>query len=167
MAQSHTRSYLGTFAALLILLVLTVAAALLEAGRGAAPIALTIATAKAVVIALYFMHLRDETPLVRVFAVAGFLWLGLLLLLMFSDYITRTEVIPARAQAGPGGSLLVEYCWTPLPFSGDSARWVQDCPVRPRPRVDGRKSHFVSARPTYELAAQRPTALPGWPPAAI
>lgn len=95
MKQSHTRVYLFTFAALLCLLVLTIAAAMLEPGPWSGLVAVSIATAKAVLIVLFFMHVREETALVRIFAFAGFLWLGLLMLLMLSDYLTRVDVIPA------------------------------------------------------------------------
>jgi cytochrome c oxidase subunit 4 len=42
-----------------------------------------------VLVLLYFMHVADRTPLVWVFAFGGFLWLGILLVLTFSDYVTR------------------------------------------------------------------------------
>jgi cytochrome c oxidase subunit 4 len=52
-------------------------------------VALAIAGSKAVLIMLYFMHLRYSNRLTSVFAVAGFLWLAILIALCLSDYLTR------------------------------------------------------------------------------
>ena len=52
-------------------------------------VAITIATTKAVLIVLYFMHVRYNAPLLRVIAVAGFVWFIILLTLTLSDYTTR------------------------------------------------------------------------------
>jgi cytochrome c oxidase subunit 4 len=54
-------------------------------------IAITIAVAKAILIMLYFMHLRYSTRLMRLVAFAACLWLGILVGLTFSDYQARTE----------------------------------------------------------------------------
>lgn len=93
--MSHpTRSlYFVIFAALLGLLFLTVGVAYLHLGAWAVVAAMTIAISKAVLIILYFMHVRYEVPLVRVFAAAGFAWVGLMLLFLFADYTTRSDVI--------------------------------------------------------------------------
>jgi cytochrome c oxidase subunit 4 len=48
-----------------------------------------VATAKATLVILYFMHVRYAPALVWVFAAAGFVWLFLLLLFTLSDFITR------------------------------------------------------------------------------
>ena len=40
-------------------------------------------------IILYFMHVRYNSRLAWVFASAGFIWLGILLVLVMSDYISR------------------------------------------------------------------------------
>jgi cytochrome c oxidase subunit 4 len=49
-----------------------------------------IAGAKALVIALGFMHLSRSGPVVILYATAGVFWLGILFLLTFADYLTRT-----------------------------------------------------------------------------
>jgi cytochrome c oxidase subunit 4 len=95
MSHSATSIYGMTFLALLALLGLTVAAAMSDWGRWSPLVAMTIASAKTLLIVLFFMHLRDEVGLVRVFAAAGFLWLGLLLLFLACDYTTRADVAPA------------------------------------------------------------------------
>jgi cytochrome c oxidase subunit IV len=77
------------FALLMLLLVLTVWAAFHDLGAFNTPIALLIATTKTVLIMLYFMHIRFSNRLVWIFAGAAFLWLGILMALSLSDYLTR------------------------------------------------------------------------------
>ena len=89
------RTYSLVFAALLAMLALTVAVAFVPLGGWSPVAAMTIAVAKAVLILLYFMHLRHAEGLVRVFAVSGLVWLLLLFALLLSDYLTRSEVIRA------------------------------------------------------------------------
>jgi cytochrome c oxidase subunit 4 len=84
-----TRVYLIVYALLMVLLVLTLASAEMDLGRWNIVMAMTIAVAKAVIIVLYFMHLRYSGRMVSVFAAAGFVWLAILLSLMMSDYVTR------------------------------------------------------------------------------
>ena len=82
-------TYLKVFAALFVLLVLTVLVAQLHLGILNTPIAMLIALVKATLIVLVFMHVRYAPPLVRVFAVGGFLWLTIMFVLTFSDVLTR------------------------------------------------------------------------------
>jgi cytochrome c oxidase subunit 4 len=53
------------------------------------PIALIIATIKAVLVILFFMHVKYSTRLTWVVVIGSFLWLGVLFVLTFSDYLTR------------------------------------------------------------------------------
>jgi cytochrome c oxidase subunit IV len=93
MSHQHilpVRTYLLVFGALLFLLLLTVAAAYwIDVGPGNFAIALLIAATKAVLIMLYFMHVRFSNKLTWVFAGASFFWLGILLIVTMSDYATR------------------------------------------------------------------------------
>lgn len=57
-------------------------------------IALTIATIKATLVVLYFMHLRYSARLVWIIFASALFWLGLLFALTFSDYWTRTWLTP-------------------------------------------------------------------------
>jgi cytochrome c oxidase subunit 4 len=75
-----------------VLLVLTVAAAQFDLEGWNVPVALAVAVAKATLIVLYFMHVRYGSPLVRLFAAAGFLWLLLMLAFLASDVLTRSQV---------------------------------------------------------------------------
>ncbi|MBM3493369.1 MAG: hypothetical protein FJX72_03450, partial [Armatimonadetes bacterium] len=68
--------YLRSFAALVGLLALTLAAARLPLGAGPnSAVAFTIALAKAVIVVLYFMQVRYATRLTWVWAGIGFFWL--------------------------------------------------------------------------------------------
>ena len=93
-AMPGLRTYLIIYAALMVLLSLTVAAAFLPwHGRGhlAVTIALLIALAKGLLILLYFMHVKFSAKMVYAFAGAGFLWLGIMFTLTLSDYVTRNH----------------------------------------------------------------------------
>lgn len=81
--------YFATGAALLILLVLTVAAALVPLGGYNHAASMLIAVLKAALVVVFFMHLRWSSPIMRLFACAGLVWLAILMALTLSDYLTR------------------------------------------------------------------------------
>ena len=83
------RTYWIIFAILMVLLVVTVGAAYVEFGILSLAVALTIAVVKAVLIILYFMHVRYSSRLVWLFAGAGFFWLVIMIGITFADYLTR------------------------------------------------------------------------------
>ena len=92
-----TRTYLVVAAALLVLLAGTVGVSYLPLGAFGLVVALAIAGAKAALVALFFMHLRLSTPLTRLFAGAGLVWLALLMGLTMTDYLTRERAdVPFR-----------------------------------------------------------------------
>src|SRR5216684_1788786 len=82
-------TYFLVFFALAIGTILTVAASRFDLGMWNTPIALVIATIKAVLVILFFMHVIHSTRLTWVVIVASFLWLGVLFVLTFADYLTR------------------------------------------------------------------------------
>ncbi len=91
------RDYLLIFAVLTALLVATIGVSFLPLGRLSLPVALAIAGCKAVLIALYFMHLRSSNRLTWVFSGAALLWFGILMTLTLNDYLTRTWLdIPGK-----------------------------------------------------------------------
>jgi cytochrome c oxidase subunit 4 len=53
--------------------------------------AITIAVVKALLVVLFFMHVKYSSNLTRVYVLAGFLWLALLIGLTLTDYLTRTN----------------------------------------------------------------------------
>ena len=86
------RTYLGVFGALLLLTGLTTAVSFVHFGAFNDVIALAIAGTKAALVIALFMHVKDSSPLVRLFAVAGFAWLVLFFVLILSDYQARVPV---------------------------------------------------------------------------
>jgi cytochrome c oxidase subunit 4 len=81
--------YYRVFAALLALTAITVGVAFLDLGPLNTIIALGIAAGKALLVILFFMHVRYSTPLVWIYVAAGVIWLAYLLLFTLTDYTTR------------------------------------------------------------------------------
>jgi cytochrome c oxidase subunit IV len=83
--------YYKIYAALMALLILTVGAAYLHTGLWALPIALTIAVIKAVLVIVYFMHMRFTGKLMWVWLCVGVIWLCMLLFGILTDVIMRVS----------------------------------------------------------------------------
>ncbi len=81
--------YFAVFGTLMVLTGVTVWVAFHNLGPYNAVVALAIACTKAVLVILYFMHARYSGKLTWVVIVAGFFWLGILLVLTMTDYVTR------------------------------------------------------------------------------
>ena len=91
------RLYLTIVGCLFVLTAITVLAGFVELGALNTPVALGIAIIKATLVVLFFMHVRYNTPLMWVFAAAGFFMLLLLLALMMQDYMSRDwEELPVE-----------------------------------------------------------------------
>jgi cytochrome c oxidase subunit IV len=84
------RAYWVIFATLLLMTLVTVDVAFFNVGMMNLPIALAVATTKATLVILYFMHVRYAPPLTAAFAGAGFVWLAILLGFTLSDILTRS-----------------------------------------------------------------------------
>jgi cytochrome c oxidase subunit 4 len=82
--------YFAVFVALLVGTGLTVFAATLDLGAFNAPVALFIATVKATLVALFFMHVYHASEKLTKLVVIGAIFFLLLLLgLTMTDYATR------------------------------------------------------------------------------
>jgi cytochrome c oxidase subunit 4 len=81
--------YLFIFAALLVMTGITYWVSLIDLGPLNVIVALTIAVIKAVLVVLYFMHVRYSSRLTWVVVVSGFFWLAIMIALTMSDYLTR------------------------------------------------------------------------------
>ena len=81
--------YLAVFGALAAGTLLTWYASTVELGMWNTPIALLIACFKAILVILFFMHVIHSTRLTWVTIIGAFLWLGVLFVLTFADYLTR------------------------------------------------------------------------------
>jgi cytochrome c oxidase subunit 4 len=91
------RTYTLVFLALIALTVITTAVAFVDLGFFSVVAALVIAVTKALLVALFFMHVRQSTKLTRLVVLGGLLWLGILLMLTMTDFLTRTWMgVPGR-----------------------------------------------------------------------
>ena len=82
-------TYIKVFAALMVGLIVTVIAAFIDLGPFNMPVAMLIATIKAILVILYFMHVKFASQLTKVFVAASFLWLAILFIMTFGDYYSR------------------------------------------------------------------------------
>ena len=104
-------AYGKVFVALLVLLIVTVLATLLPTSEPwSFLIALFIAVIKAVLVILFFMHVKDASRVTWLFCGCSFLWLAIMLTLTFGDYMTRVKVHGATAasqsELSPAGQVL-------------------------------------------------------------
>ncbi len=83
-------TYLLIFVVLLVLTATTCWVSFLELGRLNAIAALCIAVTKALLVALYFMHVRYSQRLTQIVVAGAVFWLGIMIVLTMSDYLTRT-----------------------------------------------------------------------------
>jgi cytochrome c oxidase subunit 4 len=81
--------YYGIFAILMLLTGVTVAVAYVDLGRLNAVAALAIACFKAMMVVLYFMHVKYSTRLIKLTVIAGLYWLVIMFGLTLGDYLTR------------------------------------------------------------------------------
>ena len=81
--------YAGIGATLLLFTGITYYAATVNLGPLNVVVALTIATFKATLVVLYFMHARYSPRRTQLIIVSGVFWLFLLLGMTLSDYVTR------------------------------------------------------------------------------
>jgi len=85
-----TKLYYGIWIALMVLTVVTARIAFIDLGPFNTVVALVIATCKALLVVLFFMHVKYASEkLVKMVIVASIFWLLLLLLLSLADYGTR------------------------------------------------------------------------------
>ena len=82
-------TYYAIFVLLMACTAVTVGVAFIDLGPLNTAVALTIATFKATVVVLYFMHAKYSTRLTWAVIVGSVFWLGILLVLLMSDYLTR------------------------------------------------------------------------------
>jgi cytochrome c oxidase subunit IV len=81
--------YVGVFLALMVLTGVTVFASTVDLGRWNTPVALLIAITKAVLVVLFFMHVKYSSRLVSLAVGAAVLWLLLLIAGLIADYVSR------------------------------------------------------------------------------
>ncbi len=96
---------IAVWAALNALLLLTWGLAYVPMGALNAWASMGIAALKALLVAVFFMHLNKGGALLRLASIAGLAWLAILFALTFADYRTRDwnpdRDGPVRQEAGP------------------------------------------------------------------
>jgi cytochrome c oxidase subunit 4 len=83
------QTYYTIYAILMVCTYITWQVASFDLGSFNVVAALGIAAFKAVLVLLFFMHVRDSSRLVWAVIAGGVFWLGILLVLTMSDYLTR------------------------------------------------------------------------------
>ena len=86
---ASVKSYVGIFLTLMVLTAVTVAVAYVNLGQLNKVVALGIATFKATLVILYFMHVKYSSHLTKLVVVSGFFFLIILLGLTMADYGSR------------------------------------------------------------------------------
>jgi cytochrome c oxidase subunit 4 len=96
MAERDTsvRTYVVVYVILIVLVALTTALSFVDLAPYSAAVALAIAATKAVLVILYFMHVRTASRVIRVAVVVGFYWIALLFAGSLGDLLTRPWLSP-------------------------------------------------------------------------
>lgn len=89
-AHPTPKLYLLIFGLLAFFTCATWAIAFADLGIWNPVVALAIACTKAVLVILFFMHVRYSDKLTMITVTAGFFWLMILITLSLSDYLSRT-----------------------------------------------------------------------------
>jgi len=85
-----SKMYYGIWIALMVLTVVTASVAFIDLGPLNTVVALLIATCKALLVVLFFMHVKyTSEKLTKLVIVSSLFWLLLLLFLSLADYSTR------------------------------------------------------------------------------
>jgi cytochrome c oxidase subunit IV len=87
--QAPLTVYFAVFFTLMILTILTVWVSRIDLGTMNTAVAMAVAVAKATVVILWFMHVIHSPRMTWIVLISSFLWLGVLFVLTFSDYLTR------------------------------------------------------------------------------
>ena len=91
------RTYVLIWAILTIMTFTTYFVAQIDLGPFNTVVALMIAFFKMSLVIMFFMEVRRERPLTKLFVFAGFFWLAILLALTLGDYFSRSWL--------PGGKM--------------------------------------------------------------
>ena len=93
--HDHRKIYLATLLALLLLTIITVGISRIDLGSANVVVALVVASIKATLVGLFFMHLKYDKPINAFIMCTGFFFLGLLLTFTLLDIDNRTDKEPA------------------------------------------------------------------------
>lgn len=88
--------YFSIFGALMVLTVLTVAVTYVHLGVFNLTVAMAIAVTKAMLVIMFFMHVKYSSKLIKVTAGIGFFFLIIMVMFTMSDYLSRGHMgLPA------------------------------------------------------------------------
>jgi cytochrome c oxidase subunit 4 len=88
-ATHPAKIYWRNCVALMLLLAVTWTVGYINLGMFNVIIALAIAITKALLVALFFMHIKGSSRLLHLAATVGVIWLLIMLSLTLTDYVTR------------------------------------------------------------------------------
>jgi cytochrome c oxidase subunit 4 len=84
------RTYVLIWLTLTILTFVTFYVSTINLGALNIVVALAIAFTKMMLVIWFFMHVRTDNPLTKLFVFAGFFWMAILLVMTLGDYFSRT-----------------------------------------------------------------------------
>jgi cytochrome c oxidase subunit 4 len=84
------RTYVLIWLTLTIMTFVTYYVAQIDLGALNVVVALGIAFFKMMLVIWFFMHVRTDNPLTKLFVFAGFFWMAILLALTLGDYFSRS-----------------------------------------------------------------------------
>ena len=88
--------YVLIWALLLVFTGATTAIAYFDLGSFNIYVAMTIAIIKAVLVILFFMHVKEATRVTKIYVGTTFFWLAIMLALTLTDYMSRGWLGPDR-----------------------------------------------------------------------
>lgn len=146
------RTYLLTLIALLTLTVITVGVSYIDFGAGNIVVAVTVATIKAFLVGLIFMHLLQDKPINAVIFCAAFLFLSLLFLFTFLDENSRNPIVISAPPAGgmPPADMAVATAIDGKPIGSEAKK--------PTPALSSAPAYANGAAPAAAPVATGPAA---------
>ena len=117
---SPKSTYVTIFGALLVCTMITVLAAFTNLGNLNFPVALMIAIFKATLVVLFFMHVKYGSQLTKLIVGVAFFFLGIMLTLTLSDYLSRGWFTAARGTTATGA--IVSLSPKPQPAQNTSPK---------------------------------------------
>lgn len=103
--HEHAHSAIPYVAVWIVLLILTIATFVtgkMHLGAFALPLAMIIATTKAALVAIIFMHLSESSGTTRLVFVSSIVFVGILIVFAMSDVATR--FVPSTPAGAPFGT---------------------------------------------------------------
>jgi cytochrome c oxidase subunit 4 len=108
-AAPHHRAslvtYFAVFFGLMLLTVLTVAVSRVDLGTMNTAVAMAIAILKTSLVILWFMHVIHSPRMTWLVVMSAFIWLAVLFVLLFADYLTRDWKLERTAGRADRGAI--------------------------------------------------------------